>query len=62
MFVFSYNRCNILLRIFPPDTSERGVVMREEYVQRIVELLQDCNDISLLDLIFRLLQKSQQAR
>ncbi len=32
--------------------------MKEEYIQRIVELLQKCNDIPLLDLILKLLQKS----
>lgn len=33
--------------------------MKEEYITRIVELLQQSNDISLLDLILRLLQKSR---
>lgn len=32
--------------------------MKEDYIQRIVELLQNCNDIPLLDLILKLLQKS----
>ncbi len=36
-----------------------GVIMREEYIQQIVELLHKCNDVSLLDLIFQLLQKSE---
>ena len=31
--------------------------MKEEYIQQIVELLQQCNDISLLDLIHQLLKK-----
>ncbi len=30
--------------------------MTEEYKQKIIELLKDCNDISLLDLIFQLLK------
>jgi len=32
--------------------------MKEEYIQKIVELLERCNDIPLLDLILKLLQKS----
>lgn len=32
--------------------------MKEEYIQAIVELLGQCNDISLLDLIHNLLKKS----
>ncbi len=35
--------------------------MREEYIQQIVELLDKCNDVSLLDLMFQLLQKCQEA-
>lgn len=32
--------------------------MKESYVNRIIELLNRCNDISLLDLIQKLLEKS----
>lgn len=32
--------------------------MKQEYITAIVELLNQCNDISLLDLILKLLQKS----
>lgn len=32
--------------------------MKEEYIKQIIELLNQCNDISLLDLIFQLLHKS----
>lgn len=32
--------------------------MKEEYIQQIIELMNQCNDISLLDLIMQLLQKS----
>ncbi len=35
--------------------------MREEYVQKIVKLLEDCSDISQLDFIYQLLKKCQQA-
>ena len=35
--------------------------MKNEYIQQINNLLQLCDDISLLDLIYQLLQKSQQA-
>lgn len=31
--------------------------MKEEYVREITELLKSCNDISILDLIYQLLQK-----
>lgn len=32
--------------------------MKEEYIQQIIELLNQCNDISLLDFVFQLLRKS----
>ncbi len=32
--------------------------MKEEYLAQIIELLQKCDDLSLLDLILKLLQKS----
>lgn len=35
--------------------------MREEYIQKIKEQLEKCHDLSLLDLIHQLLQKTQQA-
>lgn len=31
---------------------------KEHYIQKIIALLEQCNDIPLLDLIFRLLRKS----
>lgn len=31
--------------------------MQEEYIAKIIEQLQKCNDISLLDFIFQLLKK-----
>ena len=31
--------------------------MKEEYIKAIVGLLEKCNDISLLDLIYQLLKK-----
>lgn len=34
--------------------------MKDEYIKRITELLEQCNDISLLDLILKLLQKTLQ--
>ena len=34
----------------------------EEYIREITKLLEKCADISLLDFIFQLLKKSQQAR
>lgn len=32
--------------------------MKKEYIERITELLQQCDDIELLDLIMKLLIKS----
>lgn len=32
--------------------------MKEQYIQQIVELLRQCDDVSLLDLILKLLQKN----
>ena len=32
--------------------------MKEEYMNKIIELLSKCNDIELLDLIHKLLQES----
>lgn len=31
---------------------------KDYYIQKIIALLEQCNDIPLLDLIFRLLRKS----
>jgi hypothetical protein len=31
--------------------------MKEQYVQKITELLEKCNDLPLLDLIYQLLKK-----
>jgi hypothetical protein len=33
--------------------------MKEEYIPQIIELMNQCNDVSLLDLIMQLLQKSR---
>lgn len=32
--------------------------MKEEYIEKIIVLLKNCNDIALLDLIWKLLIKS----
>lgn len=32
--------------------------MKEEYLEKIPEMLEACNDLSLLDLIYQLLLKS----
>lgn len=32
---------------------------REEYIRRIIELIEKCTDLSLLDLILKLLVRSQ---
>lgn len=31
--------------------------MKKEYIEKIVRLLEQCNDTSILDLIFQLLKK-----
>ena len=31
--------------------------MKDEYINEIIKLLPNCNDLSLLDLIYQLLQK-----
>ena len=31
--------------------------MKEEYIEKIVDLLKRCNDLSLLDFIYQLLKK-----
>ena len=36
--------------------------MHEEYIIEINKMLELCDDVELLDFIFRLLQKSQEAR
>lgn len=36
--------------------------MKEQYIQQITESLRRCDDLSLLDLIYRLLKKSQEDR
>lgn len=37
---------------------EGDLHMKQEYITAIIELLNQCNDIELLDLILKLLQKS----
>lgn len=37
----------------------KGVmIMKEEYITNIIQLMQQCNDLELLDFILRLLNKS----
>ena len=36
--------------------------MKTEYIEKIESLLQKCDDISLLDLIFQILQKTESER
>jgi hypothetical protein len=45
--------------VLPPVKGE--MEMREEYIVKINELLNMCQDLQLLDLIHQLLQKTQQA-
>ena len=32
--------------------------MKEQYINQIIEKMKECNDLSLLDLILKLLEKS----
>lgn len=32
--------------------------MKEEYIRQIIALLQDCDNVQILDIILKLLQKS----
>lgn len=36
-----------------------GILMKEQYISKIITLLNQCDDISLLDLILQLLLKHQ---
>ena len=47
--------------MFAPVKGEFTMSAKEEYKLKISELLEVCNDLSLLDMICQLLQKSQQA-
>lgn len=40
-----------------PLKNERSVEMKQDYIEAIERLMQACNDISLLDLIYQLLGK-----
>jgi hypothetical protein len=35
--------------------------MKDEYIKKLIELIQKCDDVTLLDLILQLLQQSQEA-
>ena len=38
--------------------AERSCNMQKEYIENIMKILNECNDIELLDFILQLLQKS----
>ncbi len=44
-------------QMFAPDERRIIVSMIDTYIKEIIELLQKCDDASLLDLIFQLLKK-----
>ena len=44
--------------MFQLRRKERTAMTKEEYIKIIIELLEKCNDIPLLDLIHKLLSKS----
>lgn len=39
-------------------TETTNTLLKDFYIEKINELMQECNDISLLDLIYKLLEKS----
>jgi len=53
MFSEHYFRTDVLALV-----NERMIHMKEQYISEIVNLLNQCNDPSLFDLILKLLQKS----
>jgi hypothetical protein len=51
-----YNILQQLYRTSVPIV--KGVpTMRNEYIEQIIKLLQNCNDLRILDLIYQLLKK-----
>lgn len=44
---------------YVPPRSKGELKMKEEYKKKIAELLEKCNDLSILDFILQLLQKSR---
>lgn len=56
----------ILLSYTPEENTcsprEKGArKMKDEYIKKLIELIQKCDDVTLLDLILQLLQQSQEA-
>ena len=53
-----------ILSLTPEQVEELATLIetltdtQKEYIKRIVEVLKDCNDIDLLDLIFKIAVKS----
>ncbi len=56
-----------ILSLTPEQAEELATIIetltdnQKEYIKRIVEVLKECNDIDLLDLIFRIAVKSVSA-
>ena len=40
------------------NNQELNTMTKEQYIPLIIELMQDCNDLSLLDLVYRLFGES----
>ena len=53
-----YNLSNKYKHLFAPENERMIPPMKENYVIEIIKLLEQCNDISLLDLIHKLLEKT----
>ena len=58
---------NYIMSLTPEQAEELATLIdsltdnQKEYIKRIVEVLKDCNDIDLLDLIFKIAVKSVSA-
>lgn len=57
-----YHYCDIVF-LMPNGSSTKherieGVMSKNEYIEQIIMMLEACNDIPLLDLIYKLLDKS----
>ena len=46
--------------VYRPRTTKEAKAMKQDLIDQIVALLQECKDIVLLDFIFKLLVESRQ--
>lgn len=54
------NYTNIITeRKFPMKGREHKMMTKEQYTEKITELLNNCDNMAVIDLIYQLLQKAQ---